>query len=410
MADNFTVLKQQLDIAINPNAAIGQIYAQDHNDWDTAFMKMQGKYVGSPFIARRAFNGVANAGDLYWNGALNDTNGIEIITAKTTADLNDFGLILSRIGSGDLIHAKDYEGRSVFFEFKSYTEDVDNNNNIIYRIQVIPDENNVNYYYQPNDEFICILEVVKSKSTGINPFEGVEINLFWNASGFKLEQPFSEYAKSIQRKKFVSKDTGGISYFKTINTKVLLLGIEVKGFSNISNFEPEIVIERYKRSHSNKKNNFANPYYRSPSKYRSTNFYSNSIKLPVYDENTGTVGFNFVERPMLIPIVSEKKYYDIKAENYFSQIDPPKALGNQHFVTFPKPAYVDINDDSITYNRGIPKKQKGFAHLRLRIRIKIANDSYLYSPVMAYFKIIDLMNWDDEVPSNELNVIKYSYE
>jgi hypothetical protein len=113
---------------------------------------------------------------------------------------------------------------------------------------------------------------------------------------------------------------------------------------------------------------------------------------------------------MLIPIVSEKKYYDIKAENYFSQVDPPKALGNQHFVTFPKPATATIEDDSNTYSRKIPRKQKGYTHLRLRIRIKIANDVYLYSPIMSHLKIIDLMNWTDGLPASELNVIKYSYE
>lgn len=406
MADNFTVLKQQLDTAINPNAAPGQIYAQDHNDWDTAFMKMQGKYVGSPFIARRAFNGVANAGDLYWNGALNDTNGIEIITAKTTADLNDFGLILSRIGSGDLIHAKDYEGRSVFFEFKSYTEDVDNNNNVIYRIQVVPDGNNVNYYYQPTDEFICILEVVKSKSGSLNLFENLEVNLFWNGRGWNDEHDFSEYGKFIDRSKFVAKDGTGVYYFKTIKTKVYFLGIEVKNYDSIKDYNPVLVIERYKRPRQNQTNRALGDYHKSPAMYRSTWMFSDYIVA-----NSPNMPNNSIYRPCLIPITERQKYYDIYAENYFSQVDPPKALGNQNFVTHPKTAEVGIQDDSETYSRKIPQRRKGFAHCRLRIRLDVTGKGdFIYSPVLTYFKIIDQLNWDYNTPPNESSVIKYSYE
>lgn len=406
MADNFTVLKQQLDTAINPNAAPGQIYAQDHNDWDTAFMKMQGKYVGSPFIARRAFNGVANAGDLYWNGALNDTNGIEIVTAKTTADLNDFGLILSRIGSGDLIHAKDYEGRSVFFEFKSYTEDVDNNNNVIYRIQVIPDGNNVNYYYQPTDEFICILEVVKSKSSGLNPFEGIEVNLFWNATGKVDNVQDSDYCKIIERKKYVFSDpSSGTPMYKTIQTKVLHLGIEIKNFQNL-NEGAEIVIERYKRRRRSwSRKNGTSEYHFTASKYRVQYPYSDYVNNP----STGQQVF----RPAFFPVLGETKYYRIYSENYFSQVDFPKAMGNQYFVTYPKPASVDITDDDSKGIRKVPKKRKGYAHCRLRLRYdSTGKGDYIYSNVLAYFKIIDQLDWNSKTPYSdvETSIIKYSYE
>ena len=402
MADNFTVLKQQLDTAINPNAAPGQIYAQDHNDWDTAFMKMQGKYVGSPFIARREFNGVANAGDLYWNGALNDTNGIEIITAKTTADLNDFCLILSRIGSGDLIHAKDYEGRSVFFEFKSYTEDVDNNNNVIYRIQVIPDGNNVNYYYQPTDEFICILEVVKSKSSGVNAFEGVEVNLFWNRRG--KEQKTEDYCEILERKKFVFNDNG-VLFFKTIKTKVLHLGIEIKNFANL-NPNTEIVIERYKRPRRNSFRDSQGVEIKSysPARYRIQHPYSNYINL----EDGSTV-----YRPMFFPLQGDLSYYRIYAENYFSQVDPPKALGNHLFMTFPKIPFVNIVDDANKGARKVPVRRKGYAHCRLRLRTDVTgNGDYVYSDVMAYFKIIDQLVWNSRQDPSEVLIseIKYSYE
>ena len=53
MADNLEILKQNLDLAINPNAGPGQILAQSHNDYVTEFINKQGKYVGMPFIVDR---------------------------------------------------------------------------------------------------------------------------------------------------------------------------------------------------------------------------------------------------------------------------------------------------------------------------------------------------------------------
>jgi hypothetical protein len=407
--DNLLQISQKVNTDIDPNGAPESILAQNHNDILQMFLRASGKYMGLPYIIKTNYQGVISPGELFVSGAFNTT--ITAFISPKTTDGTDTQPILNIYKNGDFFHLKDFAGRSVYFTITNILDTIDNNSNQVFALTLEPFPSNINYSYQNAEQQVGVVELIKSTDATKNFFQDVELNLFWNGRGFTSEQPFSEYGKLIKRKKFVSKDTGGNPYFKTIKTKVLFLGVEVKGFSNISNFEPEIVIERYKRTHLNKKNNFDDPYYRSPSKYRSTNFYWDNVGMvPVYNENTGMVDMNSVERPMLIPIVSEKKYYDIKAENYFSQVDPPKALGNQHFVTFPKPATATIEDDSNTYSRKIPRKQKGYTHLRLRIRIKIANDVYLYSPIMSHLKIIDLMNWTDGLPASELNVIKYSYE
>jgi len=409
MADNFTVLKQQLDSAINPNAAPGTILAQDHNDWDTAFLKAQGKYVGSPFKAKKEFNGVANAGELFFNGALNDTNGIQIVTSKTTSDLNDFKLILNTLSEGDLIHIKDYEGRSVFFKYVQYTESEDDNQNTIYLINVIPDAGNVNYTYQVNDEFICVLETIKGATSPINYLQGVELDLFWKGRGWSDEHLETEFYKFVERKKLIEKDTiTNIISYKTIDTKVCLLGIRIKNFGAIANLFPQIVIERYKRPRGN---STAERGHKYPAGYRSTFRYNDQIKAEVID-NSNIIQKEPIDRPQVIDVQSEMAYYDIFAENYFSQIDPPKVLGNNNCLTHPKSAVLPLKDNSGTKTRNVPVRQKGKVHLRLRLRLTTPEKGLIESDVLAYFKIIDSMIFVvpgiDQVEAQ--NVIKYSFE
>lgn len=140
--------------------------------------------------------------------------------------------------------------------------------------------------------------------------------------------------------------------------------------------------------------------------YRSTNFFQNNVMAPTPN---GPMG---LDRPMLINVDSPQAYYDIFAENYFSQIDPPKALGNQSFVTYPKNRIITILDDSGNWSRkDIPRIQKGYAHCRLRLRLEISDGNFIYSEPMAYFKIINqLMFIDTGGNANDVDLIKYSYE
>lgn len=401
--DNLEILKQNLDTAIDPNAGIGEILAQEHNDMVTEFISKQGKYVGSPFNAKANYKGVANAGDFFINGALNDTNGITIVTAQRTNDLNDFSIVLNTLGDGDVMHLKDFVGRSFYFIFKSYAEALDNNGNIVYEIKVVPFAENINYTYQPQEVRLCVVEFLKSGAGVKSLFEGVELDLFWNRRG--KEQKLEDYCEIVNRKKFVFSDLkNGVSFYKTISTKVLHLGIEIKNFANL-NPNTEIVIERYKRPRRNTVKDYQGTKTKSysPARYRIQYPYSDNIRL----EDGSSV-----YRPMFFPVQGDSSYYRIYAENYFSQVDPPKAMGNQNFVVYPKPAVVTIADDSNKGTREVPQKRKGFAHCRLRLRYDATgNGDFVYSDVLAYFKIIDQLDWNGSALAEPMtSQIKYSYE
>ena len=116
---------------------------------------------------------------------------------------------------------------------------------------------------------------------------------------------------------------------------------------------------------------------------------------------------------MFFPVLGDLSYYRIYAENYFSQVDPPKALGNHLFMTFAKGSSVNIVDDADKGSRKVPVRRKGYAHCRLRLRTDVTgNRDYIYSDVMAYFKIIDQLVWDKRQDQSEVLIseIKYSYE
>lgn len=326
--DNLEVLKQNLDTAIDPNAGIGEILAQEHNDMVTEFISKQGKYVGSPFNAKAEYKGVANAGDFFINGALNDTNGITIVTAQRTNDLNDFSIVLNTLGDGDVMHLKDFVGRSFYFIFKGYAEAQDNNGNTVYELRVVPFADNINYTYQPQEIRLCVVEFLKSGSAGVkNYFENLEIDLFWNGRGWNNNQSPTEYSKNVDLYKFVAKD-GNSTFCKTVATKVYFLGVEFKGYEKLREFKPQLIIERYKRARQNQTNTNPLDYHKSPSMYRSTNFYDTTVFANTYDPNKNTVNGGYITRNQIVVLTGSRGYYDIDAENYFSQVDTPKALGN----------------------------------------------------------------------------------
>lgn len=163
MADNLELLKQELDLAIDPNAGPGQILAQKHNDYATSMINKLGKYVGSPFNAKNNYTGVIALGDFHIQGALNEAGQISIITSKLTNDLNDFGIVLATLSTGDLIHFKDVVGRSCYFRYIYHIANIDNNYVDIYQIVVEPDVTNINYTYQSNEVKPCVIELVSGR-------------------------------------------------------------------------------------------------------------------------------------------------------------------------------------------------------------------------------------------------------
>ena len=209
MADNLEILKQNLDTAIDPNAGPGQILAQAHNDYVTEFINKQGKYVGIPMFVKNNYNGISQIGDLQIQSSLNDTNLNEWILNRYNSDGNDLILLFNTLAVDDLIHLKDFVGRSCYFYYKSHIIDVDNNLNDIIRISVEADSNNINYTYQTSDVFICLLEFFKQ-------------NFNFNPSNYDLVD-------------FQNNDTNN---FVRINDITVLAkqGLIIKNYQNITQF------------------------------------------------------------------------------------------------------------------------------------------------------------------------------
>lgn len=167
MSDNLKQVEQNIDSAIDPNAGIGGIKALNHNTVLKEVLNKAGKFSGMPFIAKADTNaGVVSVGSFIWNGnAMNNTSPFIITLSKLTADLNDVGLLLAKLGGGDLIRFKDYEGRSVFLEFVFFTSDTDVNGNDIYEVTVKGLAENTNYTYNSSDDQLGVIEFFTFSAT-----------------------------------------------------------------------------------------------------------------------------------------------------------------------------------------------------------------------------------------------------
>lgn len=163
MADNLIQLEQDVETFIDPNGNVGSILAQNHQDILKGVLNKVGKYVGSPYLATKNETNL-QAGLMSWRGnAMNNTNEFQIDFAKLTADLNDFGLVLSTLSEGDLIHFKDSKGRSVFLEFIGYAS-ANNGGVEVYEVDVKGKADNINYVYQDNERLVCVIEMFSAYS------------------------------------------------------------------------------------------------------------------------------------------------------------------------------------------------------------------------------------------------------
>lgn len=160
MADNLKVLKQNLDLAIDPNAEPGGIKAQDHNDVFTEFINKAGKYTGMPYRSNKEVaNNIFVPGDFSWNSNnFRTLTNFQITFAQKSFDLNDLKHVLSTMTDGSVIRFKDYVGRSVMLRFVSYIQDLDDNDNIIYHVTVKGYSDNINYSYQENETEFCMFD------------------------------------------------------------------------------------------------------------------------------------------------------------------------------------------------------------------------------------------------------------
>lgn len=169
MADNLKLTEEDIDKAIDVNAGIGGIKAENHNDALKQVLKKAGRYVGFPYLSQADTNaGQVPTGVLVWNNnAFNNQTAFNITVAKFTSDGNNIGKILSTLNQGSILHFKDFVGRSAFFEYQSHTETTDTNSNPIFNISVIGDVDNSNYTYQASEQEICIISFyINSSGSG----------------------------------------------------------------------------------------------------------------------------------------------------------------------------------------------------------------------------------------------------
>jgi len=168
MADNLKILKDNLDQAINPNAGVGEIFAQDHNDVVTEFINKSGKYTGASFISQKeAKNGEIPTGVLVWNNnAMNNTDTFVITVSKKTLDLNNIDRILDILSENSIIHFKDFVGRSTHLLYVRHDIDQDVNENDVYNITVRGFSENTNYTYQTDEKEQCVLSFYNKSGSG----------------------------------------------------------------------------------------------------------------------------------------------------------------------------------------------------------------------------------------------------
>lgn len=179
MSDNLKLLKEQIETDIDPSGAPGSILAENHQDILFSVLNKTGKYSGFYFVANKVLTTFTNGSMSWENNALNASGDFTIKVSKLTSDLNNFGHVLELLSEGDLIKFKDFVGRTVLFEFKSYASGQDGSLNDIFIITLSSKAENINYTYQDNEQRICGFEIVSSGTGGGSSNGEVRIGNLW---------------------------------------------------------------------------------------------------------------------------------------------------------------------------------------------------------------------------------------
>lgn len=160
MADNFDQFEQSAEQILDNSRGAGAILAEEHKGLLFELSQKAGKYTGLAFKARKEpIAGVVPVGTFFWNSnALNTTTDFTVTFSGKTADLNDPGLVLNKLQEGDIIHFKDYSGRSAYFIFKSVTAGTDSGGAVKYDVVLAGVSENSNYIYQAADDQIAVIE------------------------------------------------------------------------------------------------------------------------------------------------------------------------------------------------------------------------------------------------------------
>lgn len=165
MADNIKNISEYVDQKITNAGGAGSILAENHNKILKDVLTKVGKYTGSPYKAK--LNGTSvPTGTLIFNGSsLNNTNDFVITMSKRTADFNNVMIIVESLESGDLIHLKDFVGRSFYFIIQSFQESTDSAGLETIDFTVKASSDNPTYTYQSSEEEVCILEFIIKRTS-----------------------------------------------------------------------------------------------------------------------------------------------------------------------------------------------------------------------------------------------------
>ena len=367
--DDLRQQKVNLDATIDPNAGPGGILAANHNQLETDLYGKVGKYTGSPFTAIGGNGNVIDTGKVWFAESFSndDEDGFVMKASQKTNDLLDFGLILNSLENGDLIHFKDFVGRSALLTFRSFTAETDTATNPYYRI-IVQGGDNPNYIYQADEAEICVISVIKNQHVK-NLFENVKLNLSWGKfDGRDATPDFTLYYKDFD---FSDSLEGG----GDLTVKVRHLIVSTENFGLISAYNPTVIIERY------------SPHaYKGKETTTGIKTYQRAgYKRDVYDY----ASFGDTPRMSEFPLVSQKFIQDINAELYFKYNKFPsvKGLGNRNIV-----------NENLSPTQFI----KGYVYLRLKLQITINGTKYTSDPKVS-FRIVA----QKKLGTNLHNLISY---
>lgn len=162
--DNLQVLKTATETVYNPAGAPYSILASEVQALHKEYLDKLGRYTGFPFLSKRDIIGNnVNNGYIFWQGIpLNQEADFELIMSGRTFDGNDMEKIFLTINSGDLVHYKDYNGRSALLKYSSYKKEVDVNNRLYFRVALTSYADNPDYTYLANEPDVpCFIEFIR---------------------------------------------------------------------------------------------------------------------------------------------------------------------------------------------------------------------------------------------------------
>lgn len=178
--DNLKQLNESIGTVHDPAAPVQGISVTSVRDLDRDILSKVGRYAGMPFVSKRTpTDGIIPAGNLFWNAnAMNRTTAFQLFISNTTLDANRFTRILDLMSAGDLIHFKDFVGRSTTLTYVEHSVETDDDGNGYLAVTVTGFAENTNYAYAVDESEPCIIEFYKTSNP--QTFTTEENSATWN--------------------------------------------------------------------------------------------------------------------------------------------------------------------------------------------------------------------------------------